>query len=217
MTPSEGEAAGQSPHVTRREVVELLSAVPLALLLGCTAETSRRVARAARDSAAARSLGARFEPRFFTQPEYETVRVLADIIIPRDGRSGSATDAGVPEFMDFMMADQDTSSEARKAMRGGLAWLDAECRGRFGKRFVAAADGERTGLLDQIAWPAKAKPEMKEGVAFFNGFRNLTASGFWSSEMGVKDLRYQGNAVVPEWTGCPEAALRKLGVRYDDE
>jgi hypothetical protein len=198
-------------------MVELLSAVPLALLLGCTAETSRRVVRAARDSAAARSLGARFEPRFFAQPEYETVRVLADIILPRDGRSGSATDAGVPEFMDFMMADHDTPSEARTAMRAGLAWLDAESRRRFGSRFVDAADRERTGLLDQIAWPAKAKPEMNQGVAFFNAFRDLTASGFWSSEMGVKDLRYQGNSVVPEWTGCPEAALRKLGVRYDDK
>jgi hypothetical protein len=115
------------------------------------------------------------------------------------------------------MADQDTSSKARTAMRGGLAWLDAECRRRFGTRFVDAADRKRTALLDQIAWPAKAKPEMKQGVAFFNAFRDLTASGFWSSEMGVKDLRYQGNTVVPEWTGCPEAALRKIGVRYDDK
>ncbi len=51
--------------------------------------------------------------------------------------------------------------------------------------------------------------------AFFNSFRDLTASGFWSSEMGVKDLQYRGNAFVPEWTGCPDAALRKIGVRYD--
>jgi gluconate 2-dehydrogenase subunit 3-like protein len=208
---------GKPPQVTRREVVEILSAVPLTLLLGCSAETSQRVARAARDTVAARAAGARFEPRFFTPPEYETVRVLADIIIPRDDRSGSATDAGVPEFMDFMMADQDTSAEARTAMRGGLAWLDAECRRRFGRPFVDGVKGERTALLDQIAWPAKAKPEMSQGVAFFNAFRDLTASGFWSSEMGVKDLRYQGNSVVPEWTGCPETVLRKIGVRYDDK
>jgi gluconate 2-dehydrogenase subunit 3-like protein len=155
--------------------------------------------------------------KFFTPSQYETVRVLADIIIPRDGRSGSATDAGVPEFMDFMMADQDTSGEARTAMRGGLAWIDAECVRHFGKRFVACAKSEQTALLDQIAWPAKAKPEMSQGVAFFNQFRDLTAYGFWSSAMGVKDLRYQGNAVVPKWTGCPEPALRKIGLRYDDK
>jgi len=202
-------------HVTRRKAVEILSAVPLALLLGCTAETSRRVARAARDTVAARAAGARFQPRFFTPAEYETVGILADLIIPRDARSGNATDAGVPEFMDFMMADRDTPAETRTAMRGGLAWVDAECRGRFGKRFVDCAKRERRVLLDQIAWPARAKPEMSQGVAFFNAFRDLTAFGFWSSEIGVRDLRYQGNAVVPEWTGCPEPALRKIGVRYD--
>jgi gluconate 2-dehydrogenase gamma chain len=212
-----GGARGEPPQVTRREVVELLSAVPLTLLLGCTAETSRRVAQAVRDTTAARTAGARFEPKFFTPSEYETVRVLADIIIPRDSRSGSATDAGVPEFMDFMMADQDTSAAARTAMRGGLAWLDAECRRRFGRRFVDCAKRERTALLDRIAWPARAKPDVSQGVAFFNAFRDLTAFGFWSSEMGVKDLRYLGNAVVPEWTGCPEPALRKIGVRYDDK
>jgi gluconate 2-dehydrogenase gamma chain len=207
----------EPPQVTRREAIEILSAVPLALLLGCNAETSHRIARAARDTAAARVAGARFEPKFFTAPEYETVGLLVDIIIPKDGRSGSATDAGVPEFMDFMMADQDTSAEAHTAMRGGLAWIDAECVRHFGKRFVDCAKSEQTALLDQIAWPAKAKPEMSQGVAFFNAFRDLTASGFWSSEMGVKDLRYQGNTVVAEWTGCPETALRKIGVRYADK
>ena len=71
-------------------------------------------------------------------------------------------------------------------------------------------------MLDEIAWPGRAKPEMQPGVTFFNSFRDLTASGFWSSQMGVKDLQYQGNVVVAEWKGCPEAVLRKLGVRYQD-
>jgi hypothetical protein len=55
---------------------------------------------------------------------------------------------------------------------------------------------------------------MSHGVAFFSMFRNLTASGFWSSRMGVADLQYIGNAVVHEWQGCPPAALAKLGVSY---
>jgi hypothetical protein len=145
------------------------------------------------------------------------VRLLADLIIPRDQRSGSASDAGVPEFMDYLMADHDTSPEARTAMRGGLAWIDGECRRRFGKRFIDCVDRERTGLLDEIAWPARARPEMSHGVAFFSSFRDLTASGFWSSEMGVKDLRYQGNTFVPQWTGCPDVALRRIGVGYGKE
>jgi gluconate 2-dehydrogenase gamma chain len=210
------ETSSVGGTVTRREVVGILSAVPLGLLLGCNAETSHRVSRAARETVAARAAGAKFEPKFFTSPEYETVGVLTDLIIPRDGRSGSATEAGVPEFMDFMMADRDTTEETRTAMRGGLAWVDTECRRRFGARFVECSSKERSALLDRIAWPARAKPEMSHGVAFFNAFRDLTAFGFWSSEMGVKDLRYQGNTVVPAWTGCPETALRRIGVRYDD-
>jgi len=187
--------------------------VPLGLALAWTPSPTQ-VERFLRTSLAPRPSA--LDLKFFTSEEYQTVRLLADLIIPRDERSGSASDAGVPEFMDFMMADQDTSAEARTAMRGGLAWIDAECDRRYGKRFVDCSERERIGLLDEIAWPARARPEMSHGVAFFNAFRDLTASGFWSSEMGVKDLRYQGNAVVPKWTGCPDAALRKLGVRYQD-
>jgi hypothetical protein len=101
-------------------------------------------------------------------------------------------------------------------MRGGLAWLDTECRERFGKAFVECADPERTAVLDDVAWPDKAPAGLSHGVTFFNRFRDLTASGFWSSRIGVEDLRYTGNVPVQEWKGCPEAQLRKLGVRYDE-
>jgi gluconate 2-dehydrogenase subunit 3-like protein len=204
---------GLRGDLSRRETVTLLATASLGLTLAwrpswAQAERFLRLSLGSGPST--------LDPRFFTADEYQTVRVLVDLIIPRDARSGSATDAGVPEFMDFMMADQDTAPEARTAMRGGLAWIDAECGHRFGKRFVECAEQERTKLLDEIAWPARARPEMSHGVAFFNSFRDLTATGFWSSEMGVKDLRYQGNTFVMNWTGCPDAALRRLGVQYED-
>ena len=101
-------------------------------------------------------------------------------------------------------------------MRGGLAWLDAECQERSAETFLDATDGERAELLDAIAFPKRAKPEMSHGVAFFNMFRDLTASGFWTSKIGIVDLEYQGNAFVRTWTGCPDAALRKLDVHYED-
>jgi hypothetical protein len=69
-------------------------------------------------------------------------------------------------------------------------------------------------MLDDIAWPDRAKPEMSHGVAFFSRFRDLVGSGFFSSKLGVEDLQYRGNTVVMEWTGCPPEALAKLGVRY---
>ena len=150
-------------------------------------------------------------PGFFTPAEMATVALLADLIIPADERSGSATDAGVPAFIDFMMTDtRDASLPLR--IRGGLAWLDAESRRRFDRNFVDAADTERTAILDDIAWPRTARREMSQGVAFFNRFRDLVASGFWSSEMGVRDLQYMGNTAIGRWEGCPPEALRKLGI-----
>ncbi|HEY3884576.1 MAG TPA: gluconate 2-dehydrogenase subunit 3 family protein, partial [Vicinamibacterales bacterium] len=119
------------------------------------------------------------------------------------------TDAGVLEFMDFMMHDEPNR---QTAMRGGLAWLDFECEQRYDKRFVDCTDADRRAVLDDIAWPQKAKPAFSQGVAFFNSFRDLTAAGFWSSKMGVADLQYIGNTFVPEWKGCPDDVLSKLGV-----
>jgi hypothetical protein len=114
--------------------------------------------------------------------------------------------------MDFMMIDQP---RRKVAMRGGLALVDRLAESRFGKRFVAATDAQRRQLLDEIAYTSNPDPGLQQAIAFFSSFRDLTASGFWSSKMGVADLQYQGNAFVAEWTGCPTAALEKLGVRYE--
>jgi len=157
----------------------------------------------------AQKTGTAYKPKFFNAHEWATIGMLANIIIPKDERSGSATDAGVPEFMDFMMVDQPSR---QTAMRGGLAWLDRECVNRYDKMFVACTEAERTKVLDDIAWPSKTPPGMSHGVAFFNSFRDLTASGFWTSRMGIKDLQYMGNVFVPEWKGCPDEVLKKLGV-----
>jgi hypothetical protein len=162
---------------------------------------------------AVRSAGQQYQPKFFNAHEWETVRILVDIVIPRDERSGSATEAGVPEFMDFVVSDQ---ANRQTGMRGGLAWLDTQCRGRFGRNFKDCTDPQRTTILDMIAWPRRALPEMSYGVAFFNSFRDLTASAFFSSKTGVTDLQYVGNTFVQRWEGCPPAALEKLGVRYAD-
>ncbi len=193
------------PGMNRREVLKLLAVAPLAGAFTWTAVEIDEAWRLV-------GLERRFQPRFFTPHEWETVRLLADLILPRDGRSGSATDAGVPEFIDFLMADRD-DERRQTAMRGGLAWVDIQCRERFGHDFLDCADAEQSALLDLIAWPAKAPPELSHGVEFFNSFRDLTASGFWSSKMGVRDLQYIGNRAIAEWRGCPEEQLRKLGLQ----
>ena len=196
--------------MNRRDALKVLLAAPAATLTWTEGEASQ--AAAAAQTARAATTAKPFVPKFFTADEFKFVRILADIIIPKDERSGSASDAGVPEFMDFMMIDQPTR---QVAMRGGLAWLDVECQKRFDKTFLACADSERTAVLDDIAWPSKAKPEFAHGVAFFNSFRDLTASGFWTTRMGIDDLQYMGNRSVARWNGCPPEALKKLGVSYE--
>lgn len=196
----------------RRDVLTILLAAPVAGFTWTDAEALQ--AAAAAQTARAAATAKPFAPKFFTAAEFRLVRVLADIVIPKDERSGGATDAGVPEFMDFMMIDQP----ARQiAMRGGLAWLDVECQERFDKTFINCSDAERTAVLDDIAWPQRARPEIAHGVAFFNSFRDLTASGFWTTRMGIDDLQYLGNRSVARWNGCPEEALKKLGVSYGRE
>ncbi len=194
----------------RREAVGAMALAALTAAFKWTPAEAARAATFARDAMQAKTP---FAPAFFTPHEWETVKTLADLVIPRDERSGSATDAGVPEFMDFMLNERP---DGQVPMRGGLAWLDNECSERSGKTFLTSTEAERTAILDDIAWPRKARPELSQGVAFFNMFRDMTASGFWSSKMGVTDLDYQGNTFVAEWKGCPPEALQKLGVQYED-
>ena len=196
----------------RRDVLKMLLAAPAAGLAWTDAEAMQAAASA--QTARAAATAKPFVPKFFTAAEFRLVRVLADLVIPQDERSGSAGDAGVPEFMDFMMIDQPAR---QVAMRGGLAWLDVECQERFDKTFINCAEAERTAVLDDIAWPQRARPELAHGVAFFNSFRDLTASGFWTTRMGIDDLQYTGNRSVARWNGCPDEALKKLGVSYGRE
>lgn len=205
-----GGRPGGRMDISRREAVGLLGLTALTTAFKWSPHDVAHAGKLVRNAAKAATP---YAPTFFTPREWETVRVLADLVIPKDERSGSATEAGVPEFMDFMMNDRP---DGQIPMRGGLAWLDAECFDRYRKTFVGSTDGERTALLDDIAWPKKARPEMSQGVAFFNMFRDLTSSGFWSSKIGIADLDYQGNTFIAEWKGCPDPALRKLGVRYED-
>lgn len=202
-----------SEPLSRRDMVKWLAAAPT---LGAISWSSAQAERAAGHLRSLEELStpAPYARQFYSAHEWATVVILVDYVIPRDERSGSATGAKVPEFMDFIMHDADTSEGTRTAMRGGLAWLDLASERRSGKPFVAASDVERRSLLDEIAWPKRASPEVSQGVAFFNRFRDLTATGFFSSAIGWKDLGYMGNVAVAEWKGCPPAALAKLGVNY---
>lgn len=150
---------------------------------------------------------------FFTADEMATITILGDIIIPKDEVSGSASDAGVPAFIEYIVKEKP---EHQTPMRGGLRWLDLQCLNRFGKAFRDCSQPQQMELVDAIAFPKKAKPGMAQGVAFFNLMRNLTATGFYTSEMGVKDVGYQGN-IPNQWNGVPEDVLKQHGLAYTEK
>lgn len=201
--------------ISRRNALKIIGATPVAAGLGGLAPAAAQHhgahgGPAGQDAVPAGKPAGAYSPKFFDAHEWATVVLLADIIIPKDERSGSASDAGAPEFIDFMMTDRP---EYQVPMRGGLRWLDAECNRRFNKTFVDCTDAERTQVLDDIAYPRKVKPELSQGAAFFSRFRDMVATGFWTSKIGIEDLQYMGNRPVGEWNGCPDECLTHLGVK----
>ena len=153
------------------------------------------------------------EKAFFTSEEIATITILGDIIIPRDEISGSASDAKVPEFIEYIVKDMP---EHQTPMRGGLRWLDMQCLGGYGVPFKSCNRQQQMEMVDRIAWPKKAKPDMTQGVAFFNLLRNLVSTGFYTSEMGVKDVGYFGN-VPNQWNGVPDDVLKQYNIAYTEK
>jgi hypothetical protein len=151
--------------------------------------------------------------KFFTDHEMATIAVLSDIIIPKDEVSGSATDAKVPEFIEFIVKDMP---HHQTPLRGGLRWLDVQCLNRYNNPFKDCTQQQQIELIDQIAYPKKAKPGMAQGVSFFNKMRDLVATGFYTSQIGVKDIGYIGNTPT-QWNGVPDDVLKQYGLAYTEK
>jgi hypothetical protein len=153
------------------------------------------------------------QPNFFTEHEMATITLLSDIIIPKDAVSGSATDAKVPEFIEFIVKDMP---DHQVPMRGGLKWLDLYSYKKHAKAFTECSSKEQIGIVDEIAYPEKAAPALAQGVSFFNKIRDLVTTGFYTAEIGVKDLGYMGN--VPNmWAGVPDEVLKQHGLAYTEK
>ncbi len=155
------------------------------------------------------------QDKFFTEHEMAAITILADIIIPKDEVSGSASDAKVPDFIEFIVKDMPTH---QVPMKGGLRWLDMQCLKRYEKPFKDCTSQQQMELVDLIAYPERAKKskELTQGVAFFSLIRNLTATGFYTSEIGVKDIGYEGNKVT-QWNGVPDDVLKQYNVAYTEK
>ena len=183
--------------VTRRNLIQILGAAPAA----AAAQTQAEHAHATPPAAVKKV----YQRKIFDERQWRTVQVLCDLIIPADEHSGSATAAGVPEFIDDWLDfrnREDGNQNLAAGMLGGLAWLDLESTRLFQKDFAVAAPAQQKQILDRIAWPARAAAADRRWAGFFTRFRDLTVSGFFSSKMGVADLPYLGNKAVAEWKGC---------------
>ncbi len=151
--------------------------------------------------------------KFFTEAEMATITVLGDIIIPKDDVSGSASDAKVPEFIQYIVNEM---TEHQTPLRGGLRWLDLQCINRYEKAFVDCSQEQKIEMVDAIAYPKKAKPEMAPGVSFFTLLRDLTATGFYTSKIGTEDVGYKGNT-PNQWNGVPDDVLKQYGLAYSEK
>jgi len=150
---------------------------------------------------------------FFTEPEMAVITILADIIIPKDEVSGSASEAKVPEFIEFIVKDMP---EHQTPMRGGLRWLEIYTFKKYNKSFKDCSPEQRISIVDEIAYPKKAKKEVAQGVAFFNKMRDLTVTGFYTTQMGGEDLGYVGNR-PNQWNGVPDDVLKQYNIAYTEK
>lgn len=152
------------------------------------------------------------KPAFFNDHERLTLIALGDLIIPKDEVSGSASDAKVIDFLDFIVKD---IPEHQVPLRGGLKWLDLQCLNRYDHSFIGSTTNQQVEMLEEIAYPMKVKPEMHQGAVFFDRLRDLVATGFYTSQIGVKDIGYVGN-VPGKWDGVPADVLAQYNLKQVD-
>ncbi len=152
---------------------------------------------------------------FLNEHEIETIGVLCALILPANENFGSAQDAGVPDFIEFMVKD---IPELQTTLRGGLMWLDHKCNTEYNTEFKSTAEAQQKEVLDSIAFydPEESMDKQPLEIQFFNLVCNLTVTGYYTTKMGIEDLGYKGN--MPNiWDGVPEEVLQQHGVSYEEE
>lgn len=152
-------------------------------------------------------------PRKLSARELATLAVLCDTIIPADAKSPAASTVGVPAYInEYVSAPYDGQMRDLVRVRGGLAWLNTESAQRFGRGFAQLTAAERTQICDDICYLPKAKPEFHAAARFFDLVRDLSATGFYTTDAGMKDLEYMGNVALPKFVGTPPAVMKQLGL-----
>lgn len=154
-----------------------------------------------------------FAENYFREHELLTIAVLCDIILPSDHPNGGALDAGLPDFVEFMVKDRENF---KLPIRGGISWLDSYAIDQFDANFIRISEQQRLNICDSIAYSDVTDEELQPGINFFTLMRNLTMTGYYTTELGFRDLGYQGN--TPNiWDGVSDQVLAKHGMRYESD
>src|SRR3954453_15726229 len=194
---------------TRREILKNIAmAVTIA---GIPADAAQHVHEAVAAAKAASPKG-HYTPKICTAHEFASLRRLSEMIIPADEVSGSAVDAGAPEFIDLIAANNE---EIATQLLGGVAWIDSAMLKRTGKSFVDSPIADQTALLDIISYRKNSTPELQPGIVSFDWIARLTADAFYTSPIGIKDVGYVGNKGMTTFQVPAEAiqyALKKSGL-----
>jgi len=142
-----------------------------------------------------------------------TTAALCDLIIPADGVSPAASAVGVVDFIDeWISAPYPQQRSDREIILPGLAWIEAESQTRFSKAFAALAQAQKEAIANDICSAAKAAPQFAGAAKFFAKFRDLTAGGFYTTPVGMKDIGYVGNVPLAKFDGPPIEVLKKVGL-----
>jgi gluconate 2-dehydrogenase gamma chain len=151
----------------------------------------------------ANSPAGKYTPKYFSGHQYQTLLLLCGTIIPKDETSGGAVEAGAPEFIDLLTSENE---EFQGVFGGGLMWLDGFCVDRYEHVFLECTAAQQKEVLDLLAYKknAKTNPELSQGITFFAKLRNMTCDGFYTSKIGIEDLKYIGNTALAEFPGCPK-------------
>ena len=210
-------------NMNRRETLKSLLLAPLAAgaaaTAGCASGARVSWTELAREYSYGRTEAEQqrdrelFAESWFSEHELVTIAVLCDIILPSDHANGGALDAGLPDFVEFIVKDREN---LKLPVRGGIAWLDSYAVNEFGADFVNIDEPQRHAICDRIAWIDAEDPVLQPGIAFFSLMRDLTLTGYYTTEQGLRDLGYQGN-VANIWDGVPAEVLARHGLQYEPE
>lgn len=185
--------AGQ--NIERRDVLRVLT---IAAAAGNFSGFSRwNFARAQQQAPEARP--AKYQPRFFTAPEYDTMECLSELIIPSDGTPG-AREAGVAEFIDFM-AFSDPALQY--PLRYGLTWLNARSASLHNSRFVELPESQQAEILGQLTYRDRYVAGQEDGRRFLQLVRDYTVMGFYTTRIGLEELDYPGLRLYSDSPSCP--------------